>query len=69
MLFQTLDDKKECVGVYCDGKLEFDDIPDNLTKTWSYSNFLEDRQVEYASIYCHGKSIDDVCPAHLLEDW
>lgn len=69
MIFQTLDDKKECVGVYCGGDLHFDEIPKGLTKTWSYSNFLHDFEVDYASIYCLGKSIDDVCPAHLLEDW
>ena len=27
MIFQTLDDKTECVGVYVDGKLHFDKIP------------------------------------------
>ena len=46
MLFQTLDDKRECVGVYCDGVLEFGSIPKNLTKTWSYSNFLEDSDID-----------------------
>lgn len=69
MIFQTLDDKKECVGVYCGGDLHFDEIPKGLTKTWGYSNFLQDFEVDYASIYCLGKSIDDICPAHLLEDW
>ena len=69
MLFQTLDDKKECVGVYYNGVLEFDDLPQNITKTWSYSNFLEDLDVNYASIYCSGKSIDEICPAHLINDW
>ncbi len=69
MLFQTLDDKKECVGVYSNGELRFGDIPQNLSRTWSYSNFLEGKDIEYASIYCNGKSLDKVCPAHLLTDW
>ncbi len=69
MLFQTLDDKRECVGVYYNGELDFTRIPENLTKTWSYSNFLEDRDIDYASIYCLGKSMDDICPAHLWADW
>ena len=69
MIFQTLDDKKECVGVYSDGKLKFGEIPDDISKTWSYSNFLEHRDIEYASLYCLGKSIDDICPAHLCDDW
>ena len=69
MLFQTLDDKKECVGVYCDGKLQFKDIPQGLSKTWSYSNFLYGKDIEYASLYCGGKSLDDVCPSHLIGEW
>ena len=69
MLFQTLDDKKECVGVYSDGELKFGDMPQNLSRTWSYSNFLEGKDIEYASIYCNGKSLDKVCPAHLISDW
>ena len=69
MLFQTLDDKKECVGVYHNGELDFNNIPDDLSKTWSYSNFLEGKKIEYASIYCNGRTIDDICPAHLLADW
>ena len=30
MLFQTLDDKKECVGVYSGGELKFDEIPSDI---------------------------------------
>ena len=69
MLFQTLDDKRECVGIYVDGELRFDQIPDNLSKTWNYSNFLEGRDIEYASLYCHGQTLDQVCPSHLIDDW
>ena len=69
MLFQTLDDKSECVGVYVDGELNFKKIPEGLSKTWSYSNFLYDMDVEYASIYVQGKTLDEVCPSHLLSEW
>lgn len=69
MLFQTLDDKSECVGVYSNGELHFDQVPSGLTKTWSYSNFLYGIPIEYASLYVNGKSLNDVCPSHLLEDW
>ena len=42
MLFQTLDDKSECVGVYANGELQFKGIPDNISKTWkSISIFFE----------------------------
>lgn len=70
MLFQTLDDKKECVGVYCDGALSFDaSILNNLTHTWSYSSFLSNHEVEYAKIYCGGLSLREACPTHLTERW
>ena len=69
MLFQTLDDKSECVGVYSNGELHFKDIPEGLSKTWGYSNFLYGMPIDYAQLYVNGKSLDDVCPSHLLEDW
>jgi len=69
VIFQTLDDKAECVGVYCDGELSFNEMPTNLSKTWNYSNFLHNHDVEYASIYCLGKSLTEVCPSHLVGEW
>ncbi len=69
MLFQALDDKEVCVGVYANDKFYFKKIPKNLTKTWSYSAFLKDKDVEYASLYCEGKSLEEVCPAYLKKDW
>jgi len=69
MIFQSLDDKHECVGIYTDGKLHFDDIPDNLTKTWKHSASLKGKDVEYAWIYANGCSMSDVCPDELHEDW
>lgn len=70
MLFQTLDDKKECVGIYRNGELSFaDQLPIDLTKTWSYSAFLEKRDIQYAKLYCEGKTLDMVCPEALRERW
>lgn len=72
MLFQTLDSKQECVGVYKDGALLFDEIGELHdfagTHTWSYAAYLEGRDIEYASLYC-GVSLDRVCPEHLRNDW
>tara|TARA_Y100001963_G_C6728850_1_gene422821 strand:- start:15 stop:1196 length:1182 start_codon:yes stop_codon:yes gene_type:complete len=69
LLFQTLDDKKECVGIYYDGLLLTGQLPNDLTHTWAFSLFLEDREIEYAKLYCGGKSLDEVCPEHLIERW
>jgi len=68
MLFQTLDDKEECVAIYADGKI-IQELPGDLTKTWGYSAFLQDEPIEYAKIYCGGKTLDEVCPDYLKEDW
>ena len=69
MLFQTLDDKKECVGIY-DGDLIFNqELPKDLTHTWSYSGFLGNREIEYAKLYCGGTTLDKACPEALIERW
>ncbi len=68
MIFQTLDDKSECVGVYVDGKLHFDGIPDDLTKTWKYTGSVQDDAIEYAWLYCGGKDLQGACPDHLTEE-
>lgn len=65
MIFQALDDKAECVGVYTNGKLYFENFPENLTRTWRYSGSLADKEVEYAWLYAHGRTIEEVCPDHM----
>ena len=38
MYFQNIDDKKECVGVFFNNELVFEDIDlENFTRTWKYS--------------------------------
>tara|TARA_B100000900_G_C20545336_1_gene702283 strand:- start:26 stop:1210 length:1185 start_codon:yes stop_codon:yes gene_type:complete len=66
LLFQTLDDKKECVGIYTDGELSFNHpLPTGLSRSWSYSAFLENLDIQYAKIYCGGKTLQEVCPEPL----
>ena len=71
MLFQTLDNKSECVGVYTNNELifGFQDLPDNLSQTWSYAPYLKNRDIEYAKLYLEEKSLSDVLPEYLLDDW
>jgi hypothetical protein len=68
MIFQTLDDKSECVGVYVDGKLHFDGIPDSLSKTWKYTGSVQDDNIEYAWLYTAGKNLQEACPDDLKEE-
>jgi len=69
LIFQTLDDKNECVGIYAEGKLSFDELPDDLTACWAPVPYLEDHDIEYASLYCEGKTPDQICPDNLRDDW
>ena len=71
MLFQTLDDKTECVGIYADSELIFDvgEFPQGITQTWKYAPYLRDLDVEYASLYLEGGNIGDNIPEYLRDDW
>ena len=69
MLFQALDDKGSCVGVYADGELNFETVPSGLTHTWDYASFLESEEIQYARLYCGGQTLDQICPEHLIEEW
>lgn len=70
MLFQALDEKKSCAGIYVGGELCFGDISlDHLSRTWSYASFLEDHEVEYAKLYCGGLSLREACPDALRPRW
>lgn len=69
MLFQAIDDKTNCIGIYTEGDLNFGSLPDNLTKTWKYAGYLEDKDIEYAYCYCNGLTLDAACPIELKDDW
>jgi len=66
--FQAIDDKNECIGVYVDGKMHFEQIPKDLKRTWKYSGSVTDPDVEYASIYARGKNLLESCPEELTEE-
>ena len=66
MIFQTIDDKSECIGVYADGRLHYDNFPADLSKTWKYTGSLIDTDVEYAWLYTGGKALSQACPEALL---
>jgi hypothetical protein len=70
-LFQTLDDKSECVGLYINKELQFnvDEIPSGLTKTWKYVPYLKGQDIDYVSLYLEGAPLKSALPEYLLEDW
>ena len=69
MVFQIMDDKKECLGVYTNGEFIYDRIPTNVDSTWGYSEHLRDRHIQYGVLWTQGSSISDVCPDHLSVRW
>jgi hypothetical protein len=68
LLFQALDEKEKCVGIYSEGEI-YKDLPDEGNETWKYASFLKDLPIEYANIYCEGKDLGEVCPPELKEDY
>ena len=71
MIFQTLDDKTECVGIYTHNQLVFDPghFPEDLKTTWKYAPYLRDLDVDYISLYLEGGKISDNIPEYLQDDW
>lgn len=69
MLFQALEDKKDCVGIFVDDRLIFNDIPSNLTRSWCYSPFLKGKNIEYANLFLQKEKIEDGCPDHLKNEF
>ena len=71
MLFQPIDDKTQCVGVYVDGELIFDEarFPSNLTKTWRHAGQFDSQDMEYAWIYASGATLSEACPNSLSDEW
>ena len=69
MTFQIMDDKKDCAGVYTNGRFIYDRIPDNIDGTWGYSDHLRDRHIQYAYLWTLGARISDICPEHLKTRW
>tara|TARA_R100000152_G_C6766401_1_gene191380 strand:- start:106 stop:1296 length:1191 start_codon:yes stop_codon:yes gene_type:complete len=65
MLFQILDDKQECFGVYSNGNFIYDRIPDNVTGTWNWDRRLSNSNIRYASIYSGGQSLSSAAPEDL----
>ena len=69
MVFQIMDDKKDCIGVYANENFIYDRIPENAEYTWGYSDHLRDRHIQYASLWTQGADLGEICPEHLVTRW
>ncbi|MBL96808.1 MAG: hypothetical protein CMF52_03245 [Legionellales bacterium] len=72
MYFQALDDKEECIGLYFDGKLVFEEehFPNIMSgyKTWKYSGSLKETDIKFLWFYNEGKNLLECCPEHLIDE-
>jgi hypothetical protein len=68
MIFQAIDDKAQCIGVYAEGKLHFDSFPEPLTQTWKYTGSLKEHAPQSAWIRASGRSLIECCPIELAEE-
>ena len=59
MIFQIIDDKKDCYGIYANGEILQAKVKDELDKTWTYSEQLGDKRVDLAQLYCGGKGLTE----------
>ena len=69
MLFQIIDNKQICSSIYSNKQIINDPDFDSLTQTWSYNSSLKDYDIDYASLYVNGKSLDQSCPDILKDKW
>ncbi len=67
MIFQTFDEKNECKNYYINNKF-IDQLPDNVSKTWSYSKFLKGKNIDYANLYVESKTLEEICPEIFKKD-
>jgi len=71
MIFQALDNKIDCVGIYADGAIYKHADPEtlNLEESWDATPNLMVREATYAKLLCQKDNINDICPEHLKEEW
>ncbi len=69
MLFQVLDQKRDCIGYFANNSINpTPEIPLHGA-TWEYSTHLPGDYYELARIYSHGATLTEVCPDDLREGW
>ena len=65
MIFQIMDDKKECFAVFSKGIFYYDNFPKEMSHTWSYNEKLSQKDITYFYLWVQGKNLVDICPKHL----
>jgi hypothetical protein len=69
LLFQTLDNKKDCYAIYYNDAVHQNYELLGLDKTWAYTPHVEKRDLECAQIWCEGRTLAEACPDEKKEEW
>jgi len=67
-VFTVLDSKKECLGYYYSGDIAPEKTQDQFI-TWDYKSDFHEDYLEYTQLYALGKTLGEICPPHLQEEW
>tara|TARA_Y100001938_G_C8101510_1_gene442113 strand:+ start:5649 stop:6833 length:1185 start_codon:yes stop_codon:yes gene_type:complete len=69
MIFHSIDIKQNCKSVIVNNNIINDPDYSAFSGSWDYNMDHKNDQIQYANLYLQGKSIDQVCPPHLQEQW
>jgi len=62
MVFQVIDEKDGCYGLYTNGTFIYDRVPNALWGTWDWSGHFASHDIVYAHVWCGGLSLEKACP-------
>lgn len=69
-LFQIIDPSLKCPLIYQNNKIINISQCNDFEYTWKYFPILKNNSnIQYANIYCDGKSFEQLCPSNLKDDW
>ena len=66
-IFQVIDVKNNCFGLYSGGEFVYDRVPRTFKRTSSWSPHLLGHDVEYSYLFSGGKTLSEACPGNLKE--
>jgi len=70
LIFQALDSKEECFGIFAEGGLVFGEEPENLSATWKHSPSISSKNnIDYAYVMSAGATLSEMCPDSLGDEW
>jgi hypothetical protein len=62
-LYVLVDENSNCPTFFKSGKILHGDIPSDIKRTWALNSlFANQKNVEYAQLFCQGESLTSVCP-------